>query len=469
VRFGRYTLARRIGIGGMGEVFLAREERPEGPRACVVKKVLPHLAEQPPFVRRFRDETRVALRLRHPHIAQVLGMGEEGGELYLALEYVQGKTLSRLGGRLRETGAPLPVGLALLVGERVCEALAYAHAAVDERGRPLELVHRDLSPANVCVSYAGDVKVIDFGAARTTLKEAQTAPRSVIGNLTYMAPEQARRRWVDGRADVYSLAVVLWELLAHRALPQGGTPTERWERAVEPAWGPAGAVREGVPPEVDAALLRALATAPEARYPDAASFGQALAALRARHFPGATASRLGEVLSEAFPRERQGEEEVLARLLQGGVLTDALADARPGSAGEPSAVPPVALAFEHPLAEAPTEVAGGGDLSFAPAGAGRAAEAGGEEEEDTEGDVLARLQPARTRVGFGMVLTDGRGAEAHLLREIEGPGSGPRTAVTGPLPGAVEGTERPVPLWLGVVVFATAALVGLAGVLWLGR
>lgn len=446
VAFGRYVLVRRIGIGGMGEVFLAREETPDGTRTCVVKKVLPHLAAQPAFVRRFRDEARLAVRLRHPHIARVHAMGEVEGELFLAMEYVQGKTLSRFGQRLRERGTPLPLGLVLLVGERVCEGLASAHAATDEEGRPLHLVHRDLSPANVCVSYRGEVKIIDFGAARTTLKESQTAPRAVIGNLTYMPPEQARKQWVDGRADVYALGAVLWELVAHRMLPQGGTPIERWERAVKPRWEPPGRLRPGVPAAVDAVLLRALAADPEERFPDAASFGAALAELRRRLGLTDTEEALGHALSEAFPRERLAEEAVLARL-SGGTGT------RVSVQDEADAVSPVALAFEHNL----TEVVPEPPLTREPG-----------DDEETEPDVLALMRPPGSRVGFGAVLTGRGGAQARLLREIEG-----LDALSGPVsPGTAVVPVRPGrlgPLWLGAAVFLGGLLLGLAAVLWLGR
>ncbi|MFP2906840.1 serine/threonine-protein kinase [Pyxidicoccus sp. 3LFB2] len=213
---------RRIGAGGMGEVFLAREETQR--RACVVKKVLPQLMADPKFVGRFRDEARVVVRLHHPNIARVYAMGEVDGQLYLSMEYVQGKTLSRLAYRLRQLGRTIPLGVLLHLAQRLCEGLAYAHDAKDEEGHPLHLVHRDLSPANVCLSYAGEVKIIDFGAAQSTLKEQQTAPRVVIGNLTYMAPEQARKRFVDRRADVYAAGALLWELVAWRPLAQRGDP-----------------------------------------------------------------------------------------------------------------------------------------------------------------------------------------------------------------------------------------------------
>ncbi len=176
VPFGRYQLIRRIGAGGMGEVFLAREGG-EHPRACVVKKVLPNLVANRAFVGRFLDEAKVVVRLKHSNIARVYAMGDVQGEYFLSMEYVQGKSVSHLAKRLRDLGEPLPVGLALLLAQRVCQGLAYAHAATDERGAPLRLVHRDLSPANVCVSYAGEVKIIDFGAAHSALKVEQTAAR----------------------------------------------------------------------------------------------------------------------------------------------------------------------------------------------------------------------------------------------------------------------------------------------------
>lgn len=345
--FGPYTLVRRIGYGGMGEVFLAREEAPG--RACVVKKVLPHLGGNPQFLARFRDEARVVRRLSHPNVARVWAMGEVAGELYLAMEYVQGKTLNRLAWRLRNRGQVLPVALALLIGERMCQGLAYAHDVTDEQGQPLHLVHRDLSPANVCISYAGEVKIIDFGAAQSTLKEAQTAPSVVMGSIAYMAPEQARKKRVDRRADVYATGVVLWELLAWRPLPQKGDVAERWKRAAYPKWEPPSQHRPGLPPEVDVVVLQALAAEPEARYPDAAAFGAALRALREKLAPGVGDEALSRLMSTAFAKEKAVEDGVLSELLRGES-----ASRRPLSEKElPTFAPPTALAFEHRALDAP--------------------------------------------------------------------------------------------------------------------
>ncbi|NOJ80586.1 serine/threonine protein kinase [Myxococcus xanthus] len=348
VRFGPYTLVRRIGAGGMGEVFLAREEAPR--RACVVKKVLPQLMASPQFAGRFRDEARVVVRLHHPNIARVYAMGEVEGQLYLSMEYVQGKTLSRLTYRLRQLGRTLPLGIMLHLGQRLCEGLAYAHDATDEFGNPLHLVHRDLSPANVCISYAGEVKIIDFGAAQSTLKEQQTAPRVVIGNLTYMAPEQARKRFVDRRADVYAVGALLWELFAWKPLAQRGDPVERWRRAAYPQWEPAGSVRQGVPTSVDAFLMRALASEPDHRFPDAAAMGAELERMKAKLAPNVGDADVARLIAAAFPREKKAEELVLRELLR---------EPRSRALTEPALAavlaPPTALAFEHEGIDAPED------------------------------------------------------------------------------------------------------------------
>ncbi len=352
VPFGKYELIRRIGAGGMGEVFLAREGQGVGgqpPRACVVKKVLPSLLENRAFVGRFLDEARVVVRLKHANIARVYAMGEVNGEYFLTMEYVQGKTISRFTRRLRDRKAQLPLGLILLLGERICTGLQYAHEAKDEKGDSLHLVHRDLSPANVCISYKGEVKIIDFGAAQSTLKEEQTAPRVVIGNLTYMAPEQAKKQLVDRRADVYSVGVVLWELLAWHALPQKGDPIERWRKAANPSWEPPSLYHGAIPREIDDLILKALKKNPNDRFASAADFGEALKKVRMRHAPDTSEKDLADLLQRVFRREKESEDLVLAATMQGKPIGDDPTD----KTKRLNFVPPTALAFEHTAVLAP--------------------------------------------------------------------------------------------------------------------
>jgi serine/threonine-protein kinase len=352
VPFGKYELIRRIGAGGMGEVFLAREGQGVGgqpPRACVVKKVLPSLLENRAFVGRFLDEARVVVRLKHTNIARVYAMGEVNGEYFLTMEYVQGKTISRFTRRLRDRKMQLPLGLILLLGERICTGLQYAHDAKDEKGDSLHLVHRDLSPANVCISYKGEVKIIDFGAAQSTLKEEQTAPRVVIGNLTYMAPEQAKKQLVDRRADVYSVGVVLWELLAWHALPQKGDPIERWRKAANPTWEPPSLYHGAIPREVDDLILRALKKNPSDRFASAQEFGEAMKKIRQRHAPDTSEKDIADLLLRCFRREKESEDQVLAATMQGKAISDDPTD----KTKRLNFVPPTALAFEHTAVLAP--------------------------------------------------------------------------------------------------------------------
>lgn len=340
--FGRYQLIRRIGAGGMGEVFLAREGG-DAPRAVVVKKVLPNLVANRAFVGRFLDEAKVVVRLKHNNIARVYAMGDVDGEYFLSMEYVQGKTVSRFTKRLRDRKLDMPLGIILLLGERVCHGLQYAHDAKDESGSPLHLVHRDLSPANVCISYRGDVKIIDFGAAQSTLKEEQTAPRVVIGNLTYMAPEQAKKQIVDGRADIYSCGVMLWELLAWHALPQKGDPIERWRKAANPSWDPPSQSQPSLPREVDEVILKALRKEPKDRYNTATEFAEVLKKLRQKYAPDVQDRDLGELLARVFAKEKSGEDAVLHEAVYGKTLNIPDAD----KTRRVQLVPPTALAFEH--------------------------------------------------------------------------------------------------------------------------
>jgi serine/threonine protein kinase len=262
-----YQLQRKLGSGGMGEVWLAlRPPELPGPRACVIKKMLPHLAEDPSFVERFHDEAKVLVQLDHPNIAQTFEMGEAGdGEFFIAMEYVEGVPLAQLAAKLREKGRRLPLPLCLHVALKACEALSYAHRKTDSSGRPLRLVHRDISPANILLSRAGEVKIIDFGAAQSVVKESKTAPRVIIGNLAYMSPEQARKRPVDGRADLYSLCVVLWELLTWQPLPVPGEAAERWRRAAFPTFVSPSRHNPEVTPQLDALVMRGLSVDPRDR------------------------------------------------------------------------------------------------------------------------------------------------------------------------------------------------------------
>jgi serine/threonine-protein kinase len=197
LRFGPYLLERKLAVGGMGELFEARRVAPQGPnggvagRQCVLKRILPDLTESDEFVARFHDEAELAVRLRHQNIVRVFEVGICDGRHYLALEQVDGPDLRRLLSACWRAQRRLPVPVAVYIAYEALGALAYAHALRDATGRSLDLVHRDVSPSNVLVSRQGEVKVIDFGLAKTRAAAVSTRPNVLFGKVGYLSPEQA--------------------------------------------------------------------------------------------------------------------------------------------------------------------------------------------------------------------------------------------------------------------------------------
>jgi len=223
---GSYTILRRLGSGGMADVYLARRGGAGGVvQRVALKRLRPEHVDDPNFARMFLEEARIAARLVHPNIVTLLDVGEHGSELYLAMELVDGAPLSRMLQLLRRRGTPLPDAAAVEVALQIADALTYAHAMTDEAGRPLGLVHRDVSPHNVLVDKSGHVRLTDFGIARVTSEldaAARTRTGVMKGKLSYMAPEQVQTSTYDQRIDVYALGVVLFEMLSNR-LPYHGS------------------------------------------------------------------------------------------------------------------------------------------------------------------------------------------------------------------------------------------------------
>jgi serine/threonine protein kinase len=258
----------------MAEVFLARVR--EGPRAgmpVAVKRLLPVLARDPEYVALFTAEARLAARLHHPAIVKVLEIGTHGGELCMVMEYVDGCDLARLLAACKAKEIQLPVDFALYVAHVVAQALHAAHGALGDDGRPLGLVHCDVSPSNVFVSRQGEVKLGDFGVARAVGESRSGA----FGKVRYLSPEQLRSRPVGPRTDVFGLGTVLFELLTGRSAFPNTNPDDIVQAILVGERRPPSAERPGIPPEVDALVLRALAASEEKRFPDAGALADDLA------------------------------------------------------------------------------------------------------------------------------------------------------------------------------------------------
>ena len=216
--FGRYQLLQRISMGGMAEVSRAIDT-PSGMQVAL-KRILPEVAEDEEFIKMFEDEARIASQLEHPYIARCLDFGNVDGEWYIAFEYVGGEDMRALFDRCSKAGERIPLWFLVYVLGRVAEGLAYAHARKDASGRPVSIVHRDVSPQNIIVSFDGDVKLIDFGIAKAAGKLSRTQVGSIKGKFGYMSPEQVRGVEVDHRADIFSLGICLWEMLTMQRLFQ---------------------------------------------------------------------------------------------------------------------------------------------------------------------------------------------------------------------------------------------------------
>jgi len=277
LRLGPYELLRRIATGGMAEVYVARRAGPHGfQKTLAVKRILPQFARDADFVAMFVDEARVCARLAHPNIVQVFDFGEQEGELYMAMEYVDGTTGARLIRAAATRGEEIPLDVCLHVTLSILRALEYAHGARDDEGKPLSLVHRDVSPGNVLIDRTGAVKLTDFGIARAAEIERRTDAGQLKGKLGYMSPEQVVGRELDARSDLFTLGIVLAEMLILRPLFSGGKELDVLLRIRDADLGAIDRAGARVPDDVRAVLFRALARDPNLRWPSATAFAEAL-------------------------------------------------------------------------------------------------------------------------------------------------------------------------------------------------
>jgi serine/threonine protein kinase len=351
-RFGKYVLVKPLARGGMGALYLALHGLPGMEKVCVVKTALPHLADRG-YLARFRDEAKVVVRLSHGNLVTVFDAGEARGELFLAMEFVEGKDLRAVWNRCAQKGIAFPIPVAVHLVKELVRGLAYAHSF-----EGLSLVHRDVSPPNVLLSYSGEVRLTDFGLATSTLKLEKTAPGVIYGKVSYMSPEQARGDGLDRRTDLYAAGVILWELLTGRQLfPSAGrglgddADDDLLERVRKPqVVGPSQRAAR-VPPELDAICARALAPIATARYQSGEEMRLDLAAFLARKAPATDEAEVARFLRELFgediAKERAERQTVLleARTMLANpgektpqpVNTPETAPARPGTLLAPPA------------------------------------------------------------------------------------------------------------------------------------
>jgi serine/threonine-protein kinase len=326
-RFGPYQLVDRVAIGGMAEVFKAKRAGVEGfEKIVAVKRILPHLSENKEFLDMFVDEAKMVAGLAHPNIVQIFDLGRIEKSYYIAMEYVHGRDLRTIMRRARDKGLRMPLDLSLRVVGQVCGALEYAHRKKDDKGRPMQIVHRDVSPQNILISFEGDVKLVDFGIAKAATKASNTDRGALRGKLLYMSPEQAWGRPIDRRSDVFSLGIVLYEMVTEtKPFVGAGTEVSILELVRQCVITPAREINPRVPEALDRVIMKALAREPDERYQDAGQMQRGLERFL-RERPPVSARDLARFLELLFDRaEREdgaGERPAAAEPGTAGVTPE---------------------------------------------------------------------------------------------------------------------------------------------------
>lgn len=270
LRFGKYTLINRIAVGGMAEIFLARQAGLEGfEKTIVIKRIRPHLSKQPSFVKMFLNEAKLAAQLNHPNVVQIYDLGKIGETYFIAMEYIFGRDMRRIIPKAASMNIPFPMVYALKIASSVCEGLFYAHQRADIYGNPLNIVHRDITPENIFVSFDGTVKILDFGIAKASTQIEQTRAGEIKGKLSYMSPEQCMGKKLDHRSDIFSLGTVLYEWITGFKLFTGESEVAILKSISEGKIYAPSYFKADIPEVVEKILMRALEKDRDKRYQSA--------------------------------------------------------------------------------------------------------------------------------------------------------------------------------------------------------
>jgi serine/threonine-protein kinase len=313
-RFGKYTLIRKLAVGGMAELFLGLQRSMAGfEKLVVIKRVLPKLARDEDFARMLLDEARIAATLNHPNVAHIYDVGVFDGQYYIAMEHIHGEDLRSIVRQMRaESVASFPLEHALAIVLGCCAGLAYAHDKRDLDGVPLNIVHRDVSPQNILVTFSGDVKLVDFGiakAGRSSMEDTKSG--KLKGKVPYMSPEQAQGEPLDARSDVFSLGVILFELSTGRRLFKGTSEYDTMRMIAEGEYPRPRTINPALPERLEEIIVRALTRNREHRYPSARAFQSDLEGfIRAERLAVSPLS-LGEWMQALFAMKLQQQRQML--------------------------------------------------------------------------------------------------------------------------------------------------------------
>jgi len=334
--FGNYQLIAKLATGGMAEIFLARATGAPDRDVMVLKRILPHLAEDEHFVTMFRDEADLASQLIHKNVCRVHAFGEFGGTWFISMEYLHGVPLSRMMTRLSKAGKMLDFRVVAGIIVQACEGLHAAHEVRGPDGQLMNVVHRDVSPPNIMVCADGTVKLLDFGIAKARGANSRTRTGTVKGKNAYMSPEQILGRSLDRRSDVFALAVVMYEMLAIRRLFHRDSDFLTFKAITEEPIPEIRERRPDLPPGMRAALLQAMARDPNGRFDTALAFGNAIRNSVSTLGGPASAADLARLLSSDFAEEMASRDEILKAADEPAPV----APPRPARTSQPPPLPP---------------------------------------------------------------------------------------------------------------------------------
>jgi hypothetical protein len=318
-RLGKYEILALLALGGTAEIYLARIAGAAGFEKYVVVKCLhDHLADDPEFVKMFLDEARLGAMFDHSNVVQTFELGEHENRYYMVMEFLAGLSLAmvvrRAGERL--AGGTMPVPLSLNIAAQACAGLHYAHERTSN-GKPLNLVHRDISPQNLVISFEGVVKVVDFGIARAELRETKTKAGTIKGKFAYMSPEQCVASNVDRRTDVFALGVIVWELLTGKRLFKRNSPYETYQAVIECNVPLPSSINVELDPAIDAIVMKATAKDKDQRYATAEAFGDAMQGYLHHRGKGSGPGDIGRFFDQHFMQEIEEHGERMRELIEG--------------------------------------------------------------------------------------------------------------------------------------------------------
>ena len=313
-RFGKYSLLNRIAVGGMAEVFLARQEGLEGfEKTICIKRIRPHLSSQPNFVQMFLNEAKLAAQLNHPNIVQIYDLGRVNDSYFIAMEYISGRDMSRIIPKAEKAGISFPMIYALRIASNVCEGLYFAHTNGDAYGNPLNIVPRDITPENILVSFSGTVKIVDFGIAKANTQLEQTRAGEIKGKLSYMSPEQCMGHQLDARSDIFSFGSVIYEWVTGYKLFTGENEMAILKSIIDGKIYPPSYFKEDVPEAVERILMKALDKDKNKRYQSAWEMQFDIDTFLASSEFTPSNIHLSNFLKQIFGDEIEREKELLVK------------------------------------------------------------------------------------------------------------------------------------------------------------